>query len=193
MTEEYIPLATADDVVPVVGRALTPEETQRVDAVLAKASELFRRESGQQFTPGRSQQRLKVDGGEVRLPQRPVTAVHELLDSRGRPVSFTRFKSVLTTPLSASEFVIVDYSHGDEIVPELVRLAIAEIAKTVLTVSKDAAAGLTASTRVRGPFTRQETYATWAIGGTTRLAPEDVALARSFRTRLGGTHVAAGR
>ena len=178
-----VQLALAVDVKAALGRDLTTEEAAKIGAILDKASELFRRRSGQQFTTGTSEVRLKVNGGRVYLPQRPVTAVTTVLDDDGVAVEYTRFKQWLTVPLISHEFVTVTYEHGG-VVPDVVRLCIAEIARKVLGIDPNAAAGKVQHTETTGPFTDSDTYATWAQGGQTMLAPDDNALADTFRVRI---------
>jgi hypothetical protein len=175
-------LASATDVATVLGRDLTAEETARVEPILDKASELFRRESGQQFTAGTSDNRLRVrHGSDVFLPQRPVVSVESVTDDDGNDVAYTsRGQVVRLTSVSTLSYVLVEYTHGGD-VPDLVRLAVAEIAAVVLRVDSEALAGKSQTQETTGPFSRQSSYASWAIGGATRLSPEDVALARSFR------------
>jgi hypothetical protein len=175
-----VQLASAADVAEVLGRALTSEETVRVEPILDKASELFRRESGQQFTAGSSDVRLRVRSGDtVYLPQNPVTAVTSVTDEDGVDVEFTYRDQAVTVQTSVL-WVLVEYTHGAD-VPDLVRLAVAEIGAVVLRVDSEALAGKSQTQETTGPFSRQSSYASWAIGGATRLSPEDVALARSFR------------
>ena len=181
-------LASVVDVVAVLGRDLTPEEESRVDAVLDKLSELFRRESGQQFTAGTSTVRLKVNGGRVYLPQVPLVEVASVVDDDAVAVEFTAAGSWLSTGLASHEFVTVEYSHGGE-VPDLVRLAVADAARQVLSVDSYAASGVSQRGVTTGPFSDQFTYATWAQGGSSRLSPDDVALARSFRVKVPTTWV----
>lgn len=181
-------LASKTDVEAALGRTLTPEETAKVGSILDKASELFRIRSGQQFTFGDSLVRLKVNGGSVRLPQRPVVSVSSVTDDDDTGVPFDLFGSVLTVPRTSDRFVRVQYKHGGD-VPEVVRLCIAEVAKKVLSIDPKAASGLTQFGRTLGPFSRQYTYATWAQGGQTMLAPDDAVLADSFKIRLGQTIV----
>ena len=176
-------LASEVDVEAAFGRDLTSAEEARVGAILDKASELFRLEARQQFTAGRSQVRVKVNGGRVFLRERPVTEVHTVKDEAGSPVAFTQFQQWLDVPLRSHEFVVVDYSHGGE-VPDLVRLTIADVARQVLSIDPKASKGMSASMEVAGPFTDQNTYAVWAQGGSTRLAPDDLAVARSFRVKI---------
>ena len=144
--------------------------------------------SGQQFTAGTSEVRLRVQAGKVRLPQHPVVSVESVTDDDLTAVAFTRFKSTLTVELPTGAFVIVNYTHGG-VVPDIVRLCIAEIGKKVLSIDPNAAAGVTQHSETTGPFSEQDTYATWAQGGQTMLAPADEALARSFRWSGGSTIV----
>lgn len=183
-----VQLASETDVAAALGRDLTTDETARVGAILDKASELFRRRSGQQFTTGTSEVRLKVNGGKVYLPQRPVVSVTSVLDDDGDAVEYTQFKQWLTVDLSSSEFVTVTYSHGGD-VPDVVRLCIADIARKILLISAEATTGVVQSTKTAGPYSKNETYATWAQGGQTMLAPDDVLLAESFRVRIPGVIV----
>ena len=108
-------LATASDVEVVLERGLTASEFERVELLLAEASEAFRRESGQQFTPGVSEHRLKGNDGRVRLRQQPATAVHAVATDGGQTVPFQQMGQWLTVPLDSSQFVRVTYSHGGTI------------------------------------------------------------------------------
>src|SRR5690606_16716463 len=123
-----VQLASAEDVEAVLGRDLTTEEAVRVEPVLDKASELFRRASGQGFTAGTSTVRLKVNGGQVYLTQRPVVSVESVTDDDGTEVGFDLFGQWLTVDRVSHQFVRVAYSHGGA-VPDLVRLTVAEVAK----------------------------------------------------------------
>jgi len=181
-------LASDTDVEAALGRALTTEESGKVDAILDKASELFRLRSGQQFTPGTSVVRLKSNGGEVRLTQRPVVSVQAVTDDEGHPVSYTLFGSVLTTSLRSHRFVRVSYTHGGD-VPELVKTTIADVARKVLEIPVEARSGLSQFSKTDGPFSESGTYATWAVGGQTKLAPDDNAIADTFRIRYGSVIV----
>lgn len=176
-------LASVDDVKAALGRDLTADESQRVDVILDKASELFRAEARQTFTPGRSEVRVKVNGGRVFLRERPVTEIHSVTDDHGNAVEFTQFGQWLDVPKRSHEFVVVDYSHGGD-VPDLVRLTVADVVRQVLLIDPNASAGVTQSNQTAGPFSQQNTYATWAQGGSTRLSPEDIAVARKFRVRV---------
>lgn len=175
-------LATMADVEEFIGRALTPEEEVRLGAILTKLSELFRMESGQQFTPGASEVRLKSNNGRVYLPQRPVVSVDSVLTDDGRAVPFELHGQWLW--ISRGGFVVVSYMHGSATVPDLVRTTIADAARQILGVSADAVAGVSQGGITAGPYSEQKTYATWAQGGSARLSPEDRGIARSFRVRV---------
>lgn len=181
-------LASTTDVQEALGRDLTSEEQARVGAILDKASELFRIRSGQQFTLGTSAVRLKSNGGVVRLPQRPVVSVESVVDDHGNPVAYELLGSTLITCLRSHQFARVTYTHGGP-VPDVVRLCIADIARKVLEISKAARGGLSQFSNSKGPFVQSGTYASWAVGGQTMLAPDDNALADTFRTKLGSVIV----
>lgn len=176
-------LANVEDVEMVLGRSVAPGEVGRVEAILAKASALFRLHSRQEFTPGESVSRLKVNGGRVRLPQHPAADVRSVVDDDGVGVEYRRAGQWLTVCLGSHEHVTVDYTHGGE-VPDLVRLTVAEVAKKVLSIDPRAASGVSQGSATSGPFTEQNTYAAWAQGGQTMLAPDDLAIARSFKPRV---------
>lgn len=185
------PLASSEDVAAHLGRSLTAAEDDRVGGILAKASALFRRTSRQDFTEGESTVRLKVNGGEVRLEQIPAVAVSEVADDKGIDIDHELAGQRLTVtrngcPLASHEFVTVTYTHGAT-VPDLVRETIAEIAAKVLRIDPKAAAGITTTTHAAGPFSESDTYAGWALGGTTMLSPSDQELALSYRYK--GTQV----
>ena len=181
-------LASQQDVENALGRSLTPEEAARADAILSKASELFRSASGQKFTPGRSEVRVKVNGGRAYLRQSPARVVHSVTTEDGVAVSFDLFKQWLRVPLRSHQFLIVDYEHGGE-VPDLVRLTVADVARQVLSIDPNAVSGVSQNNQTAGPFSEQNTYSAWAQGGSTRLSPDDLAVARSFRVKIPTTWV----
>lgn len=190
MAENFTPLASSADVVKALGRALTTSEQQKVDAALAKASELFRHEAQRAFTPGRKTSRLKVNRGEVHLAESPVSTIHSVTDDDGRRVRFTHFGVMLTLSACAAPFVRVDYEFGDAKVPELVVTTVAEMVAATFGLDKRARAGMTQFQDTTGPFSDGGTFATWAVGGKIAMSPADIAIAQSFRPiKLGGTVV----
>lgn len=182
------PLASKDDVVALLGRALTSSELARVDGILSKASNLFRHEARQKWEAGRETVRLKSNGGRILLTQRKATTVHGVVDDHGTDIAFKRHNQWLTTGLTSDRFAIVDYSYDGEI-PAVINEAVADIARSVLLVAESAATGINASTETAGPWSRTTQYAAWAQGGQTRLSPADTELARSFRIIAPRMHV----
>lgn len=180
-----VQLATSADVVAALGRALTSDESAKVGAILDKASELFRGRSGQQFTSDTSTVRVRNRAGIVTLPQRPAVSITSVVDDDGAVLVYKFTTKSQITVSSTEKYVTVTYSHGGA-VPDMVRLTVAEIAKKVLSISPDAAKGITASMHTTGPFTDQESYATWAQGGQTMLSPSDDLIALSYRIPVAG-------
>lgn len=172
-------LATKDDVVAALGRDLTASETKQADVHLMKVSELFRLEARQQFTPGRSTNRLRVTAGAVTIPQRPVKAVLSVNGSLGS--DYPLFGQRLEVPAQTGTFVHVTYDHGYDEIPELVTLTVAGIVAQLFEADPRARAGVSQRGETRGPFSVQETYAAWAQGAAPRLAPDDRAVAQSYR------------
>lgn len=186
---EYTTLASSADVAALLGRDLTSSEMEQVDALLVQASALFRKVAGRDFTPGRFKNRLKVNGGEVRLPNTPVTVVHSVTDDDGNPIDFKAFGSTLTTCLRSHRFVRVDYEGGGD-VPELVTSTVAGMVTRLFNVDARAKAGMSQFQETTGPFSEGGTFASWAVGGQLMLAPADAAVAQSYRApRLSNTVV----
>jgi hypothetical protein len=183
-------LASKKDVEALIGRDLTAGEVQRLPEILAKLSELFRAESGQAFTPGESSQLVKVNRGKAYLRQRPVVEVSAVELESGTEITGFRCRGQwLYVPGVANGMVWVTYSHGADDVPDLVRTTIADAARQVLQIDPAAVSGRSQESEGTGPFVGSTSYATWAQGGSTRLSPEDRAIARGFRVRTGNVWV----
>lgn len=180
-------LAKPEDVAGLLGRDLTASEAKQAPGHLTKVSELFRLEARQQFTRGRSTNRLRVNAGAITLPQRPAQLVHTV---DGQPADrFTLIGQRLEVPLPTGTFVAVDYDHGYDEVPDLVRLTVAGIVAQLFEADPRARAGVSQRGETRGPFSSQETYAAWAQGAAPRLAPDDVRTAQSYRVKTYGSIV----
>lgn len=193
MPENFTPLASSADVVKALGRALTSSEQQKVDAALAKASELFRDEARRTFTRGRKTVRLKVSRGEVHLPEAPVVTIHSVTDDHGHSIRFTHFGVMLTLPACSASFVRVDYEFGAEKAPELVVTTVAEMVAAFFGLDRRARAGMVQFQDTTGPFSDGGTFAAWAVGGKIAMSPADIATAQSFRpVKLGGTVTQGG-
>lgn len=185
-----MPLATQADVEGILGRQLTETESARCGGILVKLSDQFRRIARQDFSDGTSTNRLKVNGGVVVLPQRPVIAVTSVADDRGRDIPYVLRSGSLAVSdpdrpgflLDSSEFVTVTYSHGGDI-PSLVVQTIADAARCVLLIDPDASSGKQQTSTTTGPFSEQNTFANWAQGGKATLSPDDVAVAKSYRVK----------
>lgn len=182
-------LAQVSDVQAILGRDLTTAESARADTILNKLSELFILESGQQFVSGTSTVRLKVNGGEVYLPQRPAGDITSVKDEAGAEIPYTRLSTQwIAVPLSSARMVWVTYSHGGA-VPDVVRLQIADDARQVLQIAPEAVSGQSQITQTSGPYSQSGGFATWAQGGQVRLSIEGQKLARSFRVTTGNVWV----
>lgn len=180
-------LATITDIEALLGRSLTPTESIRADAVLEKASALFRAAAEQEFTPGASTVWVNARGNRVSLAQQPVVSVESVQSPLGDKIDFTVRGNDVYLTSHASGQVRVQYTHGYSNVPDLVRLTVADIAQKVLTIPDAAQAGVQQRTETTGPFSETVTYATWALGGQATLAPDDRRIAESYRIRRAGT------
>lgn len=183
---ELAALATADDVAAAFGRPLTEEEAGRADWILARLSDLFRREARQDFTVASYTHRVKVNGGHVRLPRSPVISVEAVRDDWGNPVVWEQRQGYLAVPLRSDAFVVVVYTAGYAEVPGVVVSQIADAARRVLSIAPEAAAGISQIHETTGPFSGQMSVASWAVGGQTMLSPDDIRLARSYRPARAG-------
>lgn len=180
-----VQLATSADVVAAFGRALTSAESAKVGAILDKASELFRRRSHQQFTATTYTVRVRITSGFVMLPQRTPSSITTVVSAEtGSAVAYGDRvgQKLYITGLPSGCWVKVTYVT-DGVVPDLVRLTVAEIAKKVLSISDTAASGATQMSETIGGYSYSNSYATWAQGGQTMLAPADDAIALSYRVK----------
>lgn len=180
------PLATTSDVVNVLQRSLTTSETSAAEGdanspgLLAAASDLFRAESRQQFTPGQSTVRLKVNGGRVRLDQQPAGDVLAAVDDDGNPVDYTRTGMWLTVPHTSGKFITVTYMHGSETVPARVRTAVAEMVARALIVPEEVMAGARSLTDSAGQVSQTTAWSVRAPNSGLQMSDSDKTLAKSF-------------
>lgn len=189
MAQSLSPLAVPADVEEALGRDLTSSEQARVDAALAHASSLFRLEAKCDFAHATLTRRLKVNGGEVRLPGGPVLDVVSVTDAAGAGVPFTRFGRVLQVDQPSDNFLTVTYVTDTDI-PSIVVTTVASMVARSFSVDPRAQAGMTQYQNATGPFTEGGTFASWAVGGQILLSPADSAVAAKFRgTRLPSTVV----
>lgn len=125
------PLITTTDLEDRLGRALTTDETAKVDAIIADVSASMRSYARQQLSAGTSTDvRLRVRRGKIRLPQRPVTAVTQVTDINGNLLRFqwqgdewvlvqTNLDSFDAEPWrNGITFADVTYEHGYAELPD---------------------------------------------------------------------------
>lgn len=148
-------LATTDDVETRLGRVLTDTESLRVDVMLEDASALVRRYTRQTFSLVEDDEVvIRAQGGEIRLPQRPVAAVSSVsaVGGNGLPdiplvdwlwdgldlVRLGEGNAVINLPEAWSEddaypgTYRVTYTHGYETVPaDVVRVVCAVATRTL--------------------------------------------------------------
>lgn len=150
MTE---PLATSDDVVERLGRALTSEESQKVDALILDASSSVIAYTGQTFALEETTALLPIRNGSIRLPLRPVTAVDTVEDGNGNSLSFTWISGDSTLSLSSSGYLnewelnilpgtrvgkaLVTYTHGWYPIPDDVIGVVCQIVGRALGTPSD--------------------------------------------------------
>lgn len=133
MTE---PLATSDDVLERLGRALTSEETAKIDALLLDVSSAIRGYTHQTLTSEETTALLVMSNRTIRLPLHPVTDVASVVDQFGNAWPFQwmtgddRISVATSTWINLFELNIypwtrvgklaVTYTHGYETIPDLI-------------------------------------------------------------------------
>lgn len=142
------PLATADDVEARLGRSLTADEAERIDAVIADASAKVRNYTGQQFTRETTTDRFRVRRGIVKLPQRPVIAVSSVISVLSGQPTFFRWDGIDRVSFLMSELdefewnpvrlaphppaVEITYTHGyDELPDDIVGVVCSIVTRTL--------------------------------------------------------------
>lgn len=144
------PLATISDVECRLARSLTEAESDRMECLLRDASAAVRSYTGQQFTVTEDDQvRIKVRGGMIRLPQRPVTAVSAVASTTGTALLHTwdaGSQIWLSTYLpsanlaphrNAGQYADVTYSHGYATVPDDIVAVVCQMASRALGTAPD--------------------------------------------------------
>lgn len=172
-------LATIADVEARLGRELTTAEESKATAWLADASALFIQRSIQKFEEGESTVRLFPRAGVARLVQRPVTDVTSVTNINGFAVDYTWDGLQSLYELATNQPIIVTYEHGSATIPADVVAVVAGMVARTLSISADAAAGVTQQSV--GPFS--QSYATWAVGGQVMLSPAEAMVADSYREK----------
>ncbi len=153
-------LATSDDVVAVLGRALTVDESVRVDAELDKASAFIRAETRRPFDPAEATVSRKVrDNGTVLLVDADTVSAVVAIDCDGSESAVSGWvqRGSKVYGLSPRTTVEVTHTRESDIPEALVGLA-AQLAATALTSTIKHGVKSTAA----GPYS--ETYAEGADG-----------------------------
>lgn len=128
------PLATADDLAGRLGRTLTDAETDQAELLLADASAAVRAYCGQQFSLAEQTTRIRVRGGVIRLPQRPIASIDAVADPDGNDLDFTWYagdRVVLSSPWAAT-WADVTYTAGYEEIPADIVAVVCQIAGRAL-------------------------------------------------------------
>lgn len=203
-------LATAADLVARLGRDLTSEESVRVEALLADASARIRAYTGQDFELVEDDQVvLRAQGGMIRLPQRPVTAVSAIvaIGFNGAPdvaLADWWWDGLDQVRIGAGDYIInlperwwddedgypgtfrITYSHGQTPPADVVAVACAMALRTL--TSPALAGGLTSETV--GPYSyRSETP---GLGLAVTMTEEDRHTLKRYRKTTGMISVRVG-
>lgn len=155
------PLATSDDVVERLGRALTTEEAAKIDALLDDASAAVRAYAGQTFTEHETTDLLPIRNRAIQLPLRPVSAVDSVTDQNANSLVFTWLTGDTTIALASRGYLnewelnvlpgtrmakaFVTYTHGYYVIPDDVIGVVCQIAGRALG-SPSTDAGMTQET-----------------------------------------------
>jgi hypothetical protein len=170
-------LATISDVEARLGRSLTVAETSKATAYLADASAMFVQRAVQKFEVSESTVRLFPKDGVVRLVQRPVIEIVTVKDIDGNEIDYTFDGHQSLYDLGDLRGVTVNYEHGSANIPDDVVAVVAGMVARTLSISPDAAAGVTQQSV--GPFS--QSYATWAVGAQVMMSPAEVKVADYYR------------
>lgn len=144
------PLATIADVECRLGRTLTDVEADRMECLLRDASAAVRAYTGQYLSLVTDDPvRLKVKGGAIRLPQRPVVEVAAVTNTTGTTLLHTWdagpqiwLSSYLpvanaTYGRRGTTYVDVVYTHGYATIPDDIVAVVCQIAARALGTAAD--------------------------------------------------------
>lgn len=194
------PLASPDDVADRLARELTDAEYDRLPILLADASAMIRNYCRQPFTSSRATQRLRPIGYVVRLPRRPVAAVHTvtmvfgdlLLPTPGfffdglDEVSLVGVGVVLNLPEIALDYLAeqdlvaeVDYTAGYiEIPPDVVAVACGMAGRALTMPGTGGMGGVVSETVAEYNYKLSESFAS---AGPLALTDADKATLSAYR------------
>lgn len=204
-------LASAAELEARLGRELTDAETARVEALLEDASAMVRSYTRQQFDLVEGDvQVLRMQGGEIRLPQRPVTAVTRVVAVGGNdnlpdvPIMDWVWDNLDLVRVGSGACVVnlpeawwdddgypgtyrVTYSHGYETVPaDVVRVVCSMVLRTL--TAPTMAGGVTSETV--GPYSYRLDGPGTGLG--VSLSAADKKDLDDYRTKVGQIKVRRG-
>lgn len=190
------PIASYTDVVDRLGRALTSEETAKVQALLIDATSSVVAYAGQTFVSAETTALLPIRNREVRLPQRPVTAVASVVDQFANVLPFIWITGDSTVTLASSTWinayelnllpwtrvskVNVTYTHGFSPVPDDVIGIVCQIVARSLGTSA-AEDGLSSETIAGYSYTRSAE----SLAGAFGLLPDEKRILDRYRNLAG--------
>lgn len=118
------PLATVSDLAKRLGRDLSASDEERADLLLQDASAAVRNYTGQQFTLGQTTITAFPRNGRIRLGQRPIVSIDDVVDADANPLSHQLVgKDSVQVGVTIDEWqrngsyrgaVTVTYTHGYE-------------------------------------------------------------------------------
>ena len=142
-------LITPGDIEARVGRPLTDAEQNRLAAVVRDVSAAIRSYTGQTITLVEDDEvRLRVVGGQIRLPQRPVVEVSAVTSTTGTALSYewNGIEHADVTTWAGNywpthqDLVDVTYTHGYATVPDDIVAVACQVAIRSLAVAIDSTA-----------------------------------------------------
>lgn len=179
-------LATSADVVTVLGRALTADESNRVDAELDKASAFIRAESRRPFDATEVTVARKVrDNGTILLVDADTVSAVVAVDCDGEATTLATDdwtqRGSKVYGLTPRTWVEVTHTRDATVPAELVDLCAQIVAAAIVS---DVKPGVESQTVTKGPFS--ESY-TFRDGSTTSLLSADqvAVLRRHSRPKIG--------
>lgn len=202
-------LVAKADLVARLGRDVTCDEDARLDALLADASALVRAYTGQDFSAATDTVTLRAQGGVIRLPQRPVTAVASVtaIGLNGTPdVALVDWwwDGLDQVRLGEGNFVInlpevwwddedgypgtfaVTYTHGAPVPPDVVAVVCGMVLRTV--TAPTSVGGVTSETI--GPYSYRLESA--GVGTAVSLSEMERKALSRYRRTVGTSSVRVG-
>lgn len=185
-------LATDSDLEARLGRSLTSEEAERVDALLVDVSGSVQIHTGQRFERADYTFRSRVKRGFVRLPQRPVHSVDTVTDRFENDVEYewdgmdrVYVTRLCPTGLAPLQIVDVTYDAGPDEVPEAIVGVVCNIALRTLGVDPT-------GTGISQESIDGYAYTIGSVGGAGAygVLPAEAGVLASFRRPLGAIKVA---